>query len=143
MKADYFIRKAHKGTPANKLQEAILSILPLFYNQVVEEPNTFFERLRNRVGYLNVQFPRCTPMKVMHNPLGQYRRVGGEQGRQSDQEQGEKHGWRLLISGLVEMELMPIKGSLHFDKPDQYAFMSVKQTDRSEKKPVEQMTILS
>ncbi|WP_157816039.1 hypothetical protein [Spirosoma pollinicola] len=96
----------------------------------------------NRINYINCQFPRCSPMKVGSNPLGQYLRQGGEQGRVSDQEQGARQGWRVSISGLVELELMPVKGTLAFDKPDPYVFM-VLRTATDTDQTAQQMSVFS
>lgn len=140
MDTQFFIRKSHAGSPANKLQKAILDVMPAYCNQLTDEPNVFIERLTNRINYINCQFPRCSPMKVGSNPLGQYLRQGGEQGKVSDQEQGARQGWRVSISGLVELELMPVKGTLAFDKPDPYVFM-VLRTATDTDQTAQQMSV--
>lgn len=73
-------------------------------------------------------------MKVGSHPLGKYLRQGGEPGKVNDQEQGARQGWRISISGLVELELLPVKGNLPFDGPDPYAFM-VPKTSASPTEP--------
>ena len=81
-------------------------------------------------------------MKVGSNPLGQYLRQSGEQGKVSDQEHGARQGWRVSISGLVELELMPVKGTLAFDKPDPYVFM-VLRTATDTDQTAQQMLVFS
>ncbi len=68
--------------------------------------------------------------------------AGGEQGKVSDQEQGAQQGWRVSISGLVELELMPVKGTLAFDKPDPYVFM-VLRTATDTDQTAQQMLVFS
>ena len=143
MDTQFFIRKSHEGSHANKLQKAILDVMPAYYNLLTDEPKNFIVRLTNRINYINCQFPRCSPMKVGSSPLGQYLRLGGEQGKVSDQEQGAGHGWRVSISGLVEMELIPVKGNLTFDKPDPYAFMAPRTSATDTDQPAQQMSVFS
>lgn len=142
MKAQFFIRKASEWTPANKLQKALLALMPAFYNQLVDEPATFFERLTNRVTYLNRQFPRCTPLTVGYHPRGQYLRPGTKEPelrQQVEARQAAEQGWTVTISGLIELELQPVKGILSFDGPDRYAFTSGKPVLPTATPSVEQM----
>ena len=143
MNTHFFIRKSHAGSPANKLQKAVLDVMSAYYNQLTDEPNVFIERLTNRINYINCQFPRCSPMKVGSSPLGQYLRQGGEQGKVSDQEQAARQGWRVSISGLVELELMPVIGNLMVDKPDPYAFMLPRTNATDTGKTTQQMSVFN
>ena len=142
MNSQFFIRKASEWKPANKLQKALLALMPAYYNQLVDEPATFFERLTNRVAYLNRQFPRCTPLTIGYHPRGQYLRPGTKEPelrQQVDARQAAEHGWTVTISVLIELELQPVKGTLRFDGPDRYAITFGKPVSPTAAQPVEQM----
>jgi hypothetical protein len=81
-------------------------------------------------------------MKVGSNPLGQHLRQGGDKGEVNDQEQGARQGWRVSISGLVELELMPVKGTLAFDKPDPYVLMALRTATDTDQ-TAQQMLVFS
>ncbi len=60
----YFTYLANNCSPANSLQKKALAVLQAESNLLVNNAKAFISDLRNQIVKLNIENPRCSPLKL-------------------------------------------------------------------------------
>jgi hypothetical protein len=60
----YFTYFGQSSKPGNRLQSCARDLLEAESNKLIDHPTPFVEQLQQRIETLNVQNPRCKPLKL-------------------------------------------------------------------------------